>query len=108
MHKEKGQKTYETKLTHNQKHGSTPRQERCVPDRFQAGFFKQDKVDPNKRNPLGLTLSTSSSGSMTQENFYFYANHFISNLPSDQGKNKNLSFYSLMDMSVVGTFQHFD
>ena len=88
VHKEKGRKTYETKLTHNQRHGPTPPQERRVPDRFKAGFFKQNEVDPKKTNPLGLTLTTSSSGSMTQENFYFYAKHFISNLPSDQGKKK--------------------
>ena len=47
-----------------------------------------ERMKSAKINPLGIDVRTTKNGSMEQGIFLDYSNHFVGQLPSDQGKNQ--------------------
>jgi len=87
IHSDKARKKFEQQLSAQTKHGPVPPRSHKIPDRFKKGLFNEEENDEKERNPLGVSVSTSSKGSMTQVLFYQFCEHFVKSLPSHQGKN---------------------
>jgi glutamine cyclotransferase len=63
-------------------------------DRFTQGLTEEDKN-------LGITIRSSTNGSMTKLLFLDAVLHYIKNLPSDQGADGKYAFL-LLDSHVSG------
>jgi len=87
VHCDKYKKKHEKNLTAFQKHGPIPPNKPKVSDKFFENLINLKEKEENKRNPLGVSINVTSSGSMTQEIFFDFCRHFVKCLPTDQGKH---------------------
>ena len=72
-----------------EKHGPHPPKEHHVPDRFMINLLDLKGEEEMKKNILGISIATTTNGSMTQAIFFSFCKHFVSSLPSSQGKGGN-------------------
>ena len=72
-----------------EKHGPHPPREHHVPDRFMINLLDLKGEEEMKKNILGISIATTTNGSMTQAIFFSFCKHFVSSLPSSQGKGGN-------------------
>ena len=83
IHQDGSQKKWETALTRTQKNGAAPPPTPHVSPRFSKGLLFQGSNEAQK-NPMAIAVGSSSSGSMTQPNFYKFAKHFVESLPKQK------------------------
>jgi hypothetical protein len=83
IHQDGSQKKWETALTRTQKNGTAPPPTPHVSPRFSKGLLFQGSNEAQK-NPMAIAVGSSSSGSMTQPNFYKFAKHFVESLPKQK------------------------
>ena len=86
IHSNRTKKRYKKSLTPADKHGPIPPKKQKISDKFLSNLLHLEEIEEEKRNPLGISVNTSSTGSMAQEIFFNYCEHFVKSLPKDQGK----------------------
>ena len=69
-----------------EKHAPKPPKLSKTPDRFLNNLLDLKETTEEKKNLLGLKVSTTTNGNMTQGIFFSYCEHFVTSLPPEQGK----------------------
>ena len=94
IHLDKNKKGIESNLSPVEKHGPKPPKEHGVPDRFLKNLLDLETEKDKKRKILGISVATTTNGSMTQAIFFSFCKHFVSALPSPKERVEIQSYCS--------------